>query len=450
MPLPLLLAVMAIALFGLIARFSLAEYLASVRPSLAILVNPYNPTALLSLAGNGLADLQKTARERASRFNQAEPSQLGAADGVGRFASYPDDTDTFDYVGELTRIRELATRAAAVEPLSFRAQVILGKVIELGHPEAPDAPRPYYEKAERLSIRATEAVYWLMTQELRNGAYASAANRADILLRTASRATDAAVTVLANIAEKPGADEHVLRLLRADPPWKDRFFAALPQFITDARTPLLLMSALKETGYPPTDIQLKVYLTFLMSHKFYDLAYYTWLQFMPPEALATAGLVFNGGFDRKPSDSPFDWTVRSGSGSIVDFQPFPDEFNQALTVNFSDGRVDFDGVKQILMLSQGTYTLTGRVRGNMVGRRGLRWRISCLENEKLAETPMHTGLIPTWQSFEITFAVPEGNCTAQQLSLVVDARSSSERFVEGTIWYDDIAVRRLGGEVADR
>jgi hypothetical protein len=187
-----------------------------------------------------------------------------------------------------------------------------------------------------------------------------------------------------------------------------------------------------------------------MSHKLYDLAYYTWLQFVPPAELAAAGLVFNGGFDRRPSDSPFDWTVRSGSGAIVDFQPFPDETNQALTVNFSDGRVDFGGVKQILMLSQGTYTLTGRVRGNMVGRRGLRWRISCIENAKLAETPMHTGLIPTWQSFEITFVVPEEDCPAQQLSLVLDARSSSERFVEGTIWYDDIAVQRVGGEIADR
>lgn len=453
LPLRLLLGVLAIVLLGLIVRFSLAEYLASVQPTLALRLNPTNPTALLALAERKLAELQRAAEERASSASQAVSSP--AADvtgGVGRFAVDVDseETEPLDYIGELDSIRELATRAAEVEPLSFRAQVILGRVIELGHPEELDAPRPFYEKAERLSIRAGEAVYWLMKRDFESGAHASAADRADILLRTTSRATQAAVPVLAGLAAKPETKEHVLRLLRSDPPWKDRFFAALPRFVTDARTPLSLMAALREAGHPPTDVHLNAYLGFLLSHKLYRLAYDAWLQFLPPEQLATAGHVFNGGFERKPSGAPFDWTIRSGSGDTVDFQPYQNETDRALTVELLDGRVNFGGVSQVLLLLPGSYTLTGRVRGSLTGRRGLRWRISCIGNAKISETPMHLGTIPAWQTFKVSFAVPDEDCEAQQLSLVLDARSSSERLVRGTIWYDDIAIQRQHSETATR
>ena len=104
--------------------------------------------------------------------------------------------------------------------------------------------------------------------------------------------------------------------------------------------------------------------SFLIGHKLYDLAYYTWLQFLPVEELREAGLLFNGSFDVAPSGLPFDWVITPGSGVTVDIVPKPDSNGKhALLVDFAYGRVDYHSVRQLVMLAPGTYEFKGQYQG---------------------------------------------------------------------------------------
>jgi len=103
-----------------------------------------------------------------------------------------------------------------------------------------------------------------------------------------------------------------------------------------------------------------------------------WLQFLPQEQLASAGLLFNGDFESRPSGLPFDWVITAGSGVTIDLARRPDDAGRrALLVEFGHGRADFRGIAQFVMLPPGSYLLKGQYRGQLVGRRGLEWRISC-------------------------------------------------------------------------
>jgi hypothetical protein len=250
------------------------------------------------------------------------------------------------------------------------------------------------------------------------------------------------------LAEKPRSAPLVQDLLATSPPWREHFFATAHNFITDARTPLTLLLALNATPHPPNDNELRGYLNFLMAKGFYDLSYYTWLQFLPPERLSRAGLLFNANFNDPPSGFPFDWSVSAGAGTVVEFVPHPDEAGKhALRVEFTLGRVQFGGVMQYILIPPGRYVLAGNRKGGIEGRRGLRWRVYCLgeHTRMIAETPMHLSPVSRWDEFLLEFEVPAQECPMQQLRLNLDSRSASEQLVRGTIWYSDLSIRRLTG-----
>ena len=135
--------------------------------------------------------------------------------------------------------------------------------------------------------------------------------------------------------------------------------------------------------------------------------------------------------------------ITPGSGVTIDFAPRPDGTGQALLVQFGQGRVDFRGVAQMVMLPPGAYRLRGQHMGRIVGRRGLEWRVVCAgATAPLAKSEMNIGSTPVWTDFEMTFTIPPTGCRAQQILLWLDARSASEQLVTGSAWYDGLQIAR--------
>ena len=195
---------------------------------------------------------------------------------------------------------------------------------------------------------------------------------------------------------------------------------------------------------PPTAADIRTYIYILLGRGFYRLAYYTWLQFLPPNELRHAGLLFNGDFDEAPSGLPFDWTISEGSGVTIDIVPRADKSDgHALLVDFQFGRADYHGVSELVVLAPGTYQFTGEYSGELIGPRGMRWRVRCAGVDTNAgESDMIIGTNKAWTNFAFTFTVPEKDCPAQYVRLDLDARMASERLISGSIMFDGLRISR--------
>src|SRR5262249_36857229 len=160
------------------------------------------------------------------------------------------------------------------------------------------------------------------------------------------------------------------------------------------------------------------YFDFLVDKKQYELAYYAWLQFLPPEQLARVGLLYNGSFEFPTSGLPFDWALPSGAGVTAEVLTRTDADDQhALLIRFEQGRAEFHGIAQLLMLAPGDYQFHGKFKGELAGRRGLKWRIACADTPArvLGESVMLLGMNPIWKDIDFSFNVPGEDCRAQQV-----------------------------------
>jgi polysaccharide biosynthesis transport protein len=92
----------------------------------------------------------------------------------------------------------------------------------------------------------------------------------------------------------------------------------------------------------------------------------------------------------------------------------------------------------------GHYRVEGVMTGELRGPRGMRWRVRCpgAQKSRIGESEMLGGRTASWTAFSFALTVPAAECAAQELRLVLDARTHSERIASGNIWFDDLTVRR--------
>jgi hypothetical protein len=339
--------------------------------------------------------------------------------------------------------RQWAVSALVGDPLNSRALSLLGQQAQMAGDDA--AAAKFLDAAGRRSIRQSLAVYWLMQQSYQKRDYVGAVHYADALLRTRSQAAAQVIPILVQLSEIPTVSETIKTSLVAKPNWRQAFLVALASKGTDPRMAIELLLALRQTPAPPTSVELKTCVEALIARKQYELAYYAWLQFLPPEQLSNTGFLFNGSFEMKPSGLPFDWLLHSGDGAVLEIVARPEQPEQhSLLVELGYGRIEFRGAQQLIMLAPGTYTFRGDYQGELVGQRGLIWRGACVEAQgsPLGTSPMVIGVAHRWKSVEFTFTVPHAGCRTQLLHLALDARMSSEQLVSGSLWFDELRLTR--------
>jgi hypothetical protein len=430
----------ALFLFWEIATRTLAAYLAEVAPDAALMMRSTNSTALLKVADRELRLARSNGKE-SSRAKEPRPgeSEPTSNDRYGVSFYPPGLTPVVE-----ARIRTVAESALHSDPLNAKAFRILAQLSDRSADK--ERTKILMQAALQRSLHEGIALFWMMQQSYLEQDYRNAIRYADTLLRTRPQLVYQAMPTLGRIAETRDARGELKKLLARNPPWRSAFFANLPPTITDARTPLEFLIDLKESPTPPAAAELRSYLDFLVTHKFYDLAYYTWLQFLSPEQLSKANRLFNGGFESEPSGLPFDWVLSRGSGSIVKIATRSDASGgRALFMQFGPGRVEFPGVAQLLLLPPGSYELQGAYKVDLISQLGLQWRITCAGTQTPLneDTDPFSGIDPRWKEFQISFIVPSG-CVAQNLRLLSGARSASEKFMSGSVWFDDLKIVQGG------
>ncbi len=429
---------------------SLPYALAPTSPNTALALDPNNPEALLvkaeelrtKLVALSSLGLEKTKEDQ-------DESRDGQANTLSRLPRASEDGgDPYEGREALrAEIRNLAVRALANDEMNAGAFRALAEVTA-----GTDQVRLLMQASLDHSRHDSIAAFWLLNDAYYHKNFKEALRYSDLLLRTRPELETYIFGYLSLIAEAPGGRDLIVDRLALEPAWRSKFFASLPSQARNTATPLSIMTGLRDTGNPVKAGELAPYLNFLIGTDRIDLAYNAWLQFLPSEQLERLGFLTNASFESKPSGLPFDWEIGAGVNAIADIVPLgKNSVGNALHIHFSDGRVRFPEVSQVLLLAPGHYHLEGKLRGAILGKRGLRWQIGCATGDYrlLGETEMLLGESLQWRIFSLEADVPQhAECHGEKLWLFHDSRSASEELVSGEVWFSDLKLERIQTETA--
>jgi hypothetical protein len=400
---------------------SLPFALTESNPQLALWLDPANPTALVTVADRARARLL-------ALDSQQESTAAGEADGLRH------------------QIRTAVQSVIAADPLNAQAFRLLGELAL-----TTEEKRSFMVRAISRSRREPIAVLWLMAEAFERQDYKSVIHMAEVLFRTEASLIPEATGYLAALAELPQGRSALAAVLAQQPVWRKRFLEALPRNVQYAGTPLQLFVSLNEAGSIVSDFELAPYLEVLIRETMVPYAHDIWLQLSPNQQPDAPQLLNNANFVSKPTNRPFDWVVRRGRNSTVEFLQLAGGIDgRAVQFSFDHGRVQFPELSQILVLRPGRYQLSGEFSGSVNATRGLRWEIRCWKEKMLAQTEMLFGKPQkTWEGFTLEVDVPdEDNCRAQTIRLFHDARSASEELISGQIIFRHLSIIGVGEEMA--
>ena len=420
------LSAFGLFLFWVVMAKSLPYAFARLSPDTALFLSPNNPAALMAKAERVRDKLLK-----ASTPPSVSASQVSESATLNTIAKLPEDKsggfrEPSDRDALRKEVRRLAARTMAVDPLNAEAFRLMGEMAD-----DRDQVRILMQEAAKRSRHEAPALVWLLNDSVQRRDFSAALDQADILMRTWPQASGYVVKHLALIAEDANGLPLLAEALAKGPPWRPSFFVALPSTVKRIETPLDLMMALKQSAKPCVDKEVAPYLTTLIAKNAVEFAYNVFLQFLPASELDHLDLIMHANFERDPTGLPFDWRIARGVNATNEFVPVGAGGERALHFAFGYGRIQFPEVSQHVLLAPGNYRLEGKLRGSVVGKRGLRWRLRCAGGARqvLGETEMLLGESKEWRIFALQAQVPQvEDCRAQELRLFHDSARRRRSF----------------------
>lgn len=345
--------------------------------------------------------------------------------------------------GTAAEAGDLARRALARHPLDGRPYRVLGQLA------AAEGDRERAAELFTLAVARSPldlpSQVWMLEYQLGERAAGPALGHLDAMLRMNPNLITPMLPVLAGLAATPEAQDPMVELLAAGPPWRSRALVQIAQNAEESAAVAPLFDSLRKQpgGLAPTE--LAAWLERLVADGQWGQAYLIWASQLPPERQRSLGNVYNGGFEWEPGAGGFGWRFSRIRGARIERVSGPGvEGRLALRVAFEDQRVRFNHVRQLLALPPGNYRLQLRARPeNLRTERGLVWTISCApDGPALAETAPLRGN-GDWRELSVDFEVPLNNCGGQWLVLRLPARIPAEQRIGGRAWFDEIKVVRI-------
>jgi hypothetical protein len=370
--------------------------------SLAAAVRPNNPDAALKLVPfDAIAQAQKADRLLADQGNAqalVESASLAKA-----------------------AVRRDPTSATGVRVLALSA-------LTNGDEAQADRLMAY---ARALSRRDLATTFYLINKAVADNKAAGALDNFDIALRTQPGAFETLFPILANALADDELVAPMAALFRKQPPWMTAFAGSAihqtPVPINLARV-LRMMPDSAASRHPVVRAEL---LARLVNEQRFSEAYAFYRSISGAD---TAPLLRDPKFARTSDLAPFEWT-------------YPSQQSLGAEPQTSGGvriyAVDARGVvaRQMLLLAPGRYTLATITNGQMPSSRFARWDLRCADGDKATLGTLELTPAAAPQAF----AVPASGCTAQWLSLVVDASGSQE---DQSLTIKDVRVSRAGATLA--
>jgi tetratricopeptide (TPR) repeat protein len=384
--------------------------------------------ALVWLLARGYADyLARPAPERALSLNSGQPEALilSAQGALG--------------TGDLDVAVAMASRAVAAHPFEGRALRLLGAVAEQ-HGDR-DRAHALMRLAVATAPRDSAAQFWLAINALIDKDLDGALQRLDRLLRFEPGTYRDVFPILATIALNPIGVDPLSTYLAADVPWRPGLMGGLVAEAASSTDVARLYRAIVKAGGEISEGELDLLANRLLTRREWPQLRKLILARAPDSATR---LLHDGEFDGVGRGPLLGWSVGKVPGADVLMATPADAGNRALRLVFHDRRVPFRHVSQTLLLQPGQYQFSGRTRlEDLRTALGLGWNLTCIEsNASLGKSERLLGS-SGWRDFSFAFVVPEANCGAQLLQLVLDARIAAEQQVAGAAWFDDLKIQRL-------
>lgn len=204
------------------------------------------------------------------------------------------------------------------------------------------------------------------------------------------------------LAQTQVGQNAVIDALKSEPIWTGQLVRQLTRDVDDPEFLVRLFEY-----YPPGQ---NSYIRALADRGELERAHLTFLNFLPTELIGRTGVPFDGGFEGFPGAQPFNWRVHSEYAS---YEP-----QGGIYISFfGQGRPTI--ASQTLRLSPGTYSVQFEMNGRIHRSGGhLNWLMICSRSEEvLFELPI-TELLSSTTEFQLSFDVPDQQCTFQTLKLL--------------------------------